>query len=309
LIELVYSLMDSFTDYYAVLGVDSRASASTIKAAFKKLALKYHPDVYKGQDAEERMRSLLLAYQTLSDPVSRRNYDAQRAEHLLDSSGIVQDSWQRARAAGESLSGSPHAYEPSRARQRENQRAFVFPDLSKPLSAPITLRLGDVIYQLWPDDVHILKSQGMLRGVATQSTGGLPQSSAQHPINYCHRCHHRWVPAAAQSRSSSGNSGIICPTCKASDWAEYLLLRCVHCQAVSESEEIRDKVLGGGRLYNPYELFPLCPNCRRSQWCPAENARIDALRVAASRRRAILWMSVIVVAVLLIGVMAVMMLR
>jgi DnaJ domain len=308
LIALVYSLMDSFTDYYAVLGVDSHASASTIKAAFKKLALKYHPDVYKGSDAEERMRILLLAYQTLSDPVSRRNYDAQRAEHLLDSTGMVRHGWQGARVAEEPPSGSPHAYAPSRARRQENQRAFVFPDLSKPLSVAITLRLGDVTYQLWPDDTHILKYQGMLRGVATQSTGGLPQSSAQHPINYCHRCHHRWVPAT-QSRLSSGNSGIICPACKASDWAEYLLLRCVHCQAVFESEEIRDKILGGGRLYNPYELFPLCPNCRRSQWCPAENARIDALHVAASRRRAILWMSVLVVAVLLIGVMAVVVLR
>src|SRR6266581_5316616 len=75
--------MDSFTDYYAVLGVESHASASTIKAAFKKLALKYHPDVYKGQDAEERMRVLLLAYQTLSDPVERKAYDARRSEHIL----------------------------------------------------------------------------------------------------------------------------------------------------------------------------------------------------------------------------------
>jgi len=301
--------MDSFTDYYAVLGVDSHASASTIKAAFKKLALKYHPDVYKGPDAEERMRILLLAYQALSDPESRRNYDAQRAEYFLDSSGIGQDGWRGARHAGEPLSNSVGADMPSQTRRRENQRAFVFPDLSKPLSAPITLRLGDVTYQLWPDDARILKSQGMLRGVATQSTGGLPQSSAQHPVNYCHRCHHRWVPAAGQSRSSSGNHGIICPACKASDWAEYLLLSCVHCQAVFESEEIRDKVIGGGRLYNPYELFPLCPNCRRSRWCPAENARIDTLRLVASRRRAILWMSVLVVVILLIGVMAAVVLR
>ena len=62
--------MNSFIDYYEVLGVDSHASASTIKAAFKKLALKYHPDVYKGSDAQERMRDLLIAYQTLSDPIS-----------------------------------------------------------------------------------------------------------------------------------------------------------------------------------------------------------------------------------------------
>ena len=78
--------MDSFTDYYAVLGVNTQASPSAIKAAFKKLALQYHPDVYKGEDAEERMRILLLAYQTLSDPASRRAYDARRSEHFLDGS-------------------------------------------------------------------------------------------------------------------------------------------------------------------------------------------------------------------------------
>jgi DnaJ-like protein len=302
-------LMDSFTDYYAVLGVDSHASASTIKAAFKKLALKYHPDVYKGPDAQERMRILLLAYQTLSDPTSRRNYDAQRVEHFLDAPGMTRDEWQRARVAGKPGRGSPNADMSSRAARRDNQGAYVFPDLSVPSSAPLKLNLGDISYELWPDDVHILKHEGILRGLANQSTGGQPLTSAQRSENYCHRCHHRWTPGAGQSRVILTSSGIVCPACKASDWAEYLLLRCVHCHAVFESAEIRDKILGGSRLYNPYELFPLCPNCRRSQWCPAENVRVDALRAAAARRRAILWMSVVVVAVLLISIMAAVLLR
>src|SRR6266699_5334393 len=76
--------MDTFTDYYTVLGVKPDAPASTIKAAFKKLALQYHPDVYKGEDAQERMRILLLAYQTLIDPASRKAYDARRSEHFFD---------------------------------------------------------------------------------------------------------------------------------------------------------------------------------------------------------------------------------
>ncbi len=296
--------MDSFTDYYEVLGVDSHASASTIKAAFKKLALKYHPDVYKGSDAQERMRDLLIAYQTLSDPVSRRNYDVQRAEHLLDTPGMAQDERQRARAVGGSRSGPPNAGMPTRVTRRDDRRAYAFPDLNASPLTQIKLNLGEVSYQLWPDDIFSLKNEGILRGIANQSNGGLANTSAQHPENYCHRCHHRWLAA-----SSSAKSRIICPSCKASDWAEYMLLRCVHCHAIFESEEIRDKILGGGQLYNPYELFPLCPNCRRSQWCPAENARIDALRAATARRRAILWMSVFVIAVLVIGIMAVMILR
>src|SRR5258708_8124712 len=81
--------MDTFTDYYAVLGVKPDASASTIKGAFKKLALQYHPDIYKGEDAQERMRFLLLAYQTLIDPASRKTSDAHRSEHFLDAPGSV----------------------------------------------------------------------------------------------------------------------------------------------------------------------------------------------------------------------------
>jgi DnaJ-class molecular chaperone len=301
--------MDSFTDYYAVLGVDSHASASTIKAAFKKLALKYHPDVYKGPDAQERMRDLLLAYQTLSDPGSRRNYDVQRAEHLLDIPDIMQDEWQRARVAGEPRFSSINTSKPSRGTRGEDQRAYAFPDLNASPLSQIKFNLGDVSYQLWPDDIFTLKNEGILRGIANQSNGGLANTSAQHPENYCHRCHHRWIPGVAQSRSPSASFRVVCPSCKASDWAEYVLLRCVHCHAIFESEEIRDKILGGGQLYNPYELFPLCPHCRRSQWCPAENIRIDALRAATARRRAILWMSVFAIALLVIGIMAVMLVR
>jgi hypothetical protein len=299
--------MDSFTDYYVVLGVDSKASPGTIKTAFKKLALKYHPDVYKGVDAEERMRILLLAYQTLSDPASRRNYDVQRSEHLLHTSGISQDELQRARDVARPLSGFPNTA--STAVGQDKQRRFVFPDLDTPLSTPLLLRLGDVTFQLWPDDIFILKHDGLLRGVASRSTDGQSHVLTSRSENYCHRCHHRWVPASITTRSPASGIGIVCPACKASDWAEYLLLRCIHCHAVFESEEIRDKILGGGRLYFPYELYPLCPNCRRSQWCPSENARIETLRAAAARRRALLLMSVLVVVAFVIGIAAVVALR
>lgn len=289
--------MDTFTDYYAVLGIDSHASASTIKAAFKKLALKYHPDVYKGADAQERMRDLLVAYQTLSDPISRRDYDMQRAEYMLDASGSIQDKKQPLRGVG--------GYGmPARGTRRDNQRAYAFPDLDTTPLTRITLQLGDVSYHLWPDDIYCLKHDGILLGVADQSNGGFFGTSTQRPENYCHRCHHHWIAS-----SSPGAYSTICPSCKASDWAEYMLLRCTHCHAIFESMELRDKILGDGQYYHPYELFPLCPNCRRSEWCPAENVRIHDLRAASARRRAILWMSVFVIAVLVIGCMALLLTR
>src|SRR5258708_33536504 len=113
--------MASFTDYYTVLGVDAHASTDTIKAAFKKLALKYHPDVYKGEDAEERMRILLLAYQTLSDPASRRNYDMQPAEHLMNAYSTMQNGGHRVRFRSVHLSASADMISVSQTGQRGYQ--------------------------------------------------------------------------------------------------------------------------------------------------------------------------------------------
>lgn len=65
------------TDYYELLGVDRDADERTIKAAYRKLALKYHPDRNPGdQEAEERFKSLNEAYAVLSDPEKRQRYDA-----------------------------------------------------------------------------------------------------------------------------------------------------------------------------------------------------------------------------------------
>src|SRR5437588_3823048 len=74
--------MNTSPNYYEVLGIAVDASSSEIKAAFKKLALQYHPDVYKGADAHERMRVILRAYQTLNDPAARQQYDMQHSKYV-----------------------------------------------------------------------------------------------------------------------------------------------------------------------------------------------------------------------------------
>lgn len=63
-------------DYYEVLGVPREADAKAIKDAFRKLALKYHPDRNKEADAEERFKEIAEAYAVLSDPKKRADYDA-----------------------------------------------------------------------------------------------------------------------------------------------------------------------------------------------------------------------------------------
>ena len=55
-------------DYYKILGLDKSASAEDIKRAYKKLAVKYHPDVNKDKEAEEKFKEINEAYQVLSNP-------------------------------------------------------------------------------------------------------------------------------------------------------------------------------------------------------------------------------------------------
>ncbi|MFA8439599.1 molecular chaperone DnaJ [Pueribacillus sp. YX66] len=62
-------------DYYEVLGIDKNASADEIKKAYRKLARKYHPDVSKDPDAEEKFKEVKEAYETLNDPNKKAHYD------------------------------------------------------------------------------------------------------------------------------------------------------------------------------------------------------------------------------------------
>jgi len=61
--------------YYDILGVKKDATEKEIKKAFRKLAMKYHPDKNKEADAEAKFREIAEAYETLSKKESRQQYD------------------------------------------------------------------------------------------------------------------------------------------------------------------------------------------------------------------------------------------
>jgi curved DNA-binding protein len=90
--SLEYNEYMEYKDYYKVLGVERNASAADIKSAFRKLALKHHPDRNAGnKNAEEKFKEINEAYEVLSDTQKRARYD-----QLGDS----YNNWQQGGAPG-----------------------------------------------------------------------------------------------------------------------------------------------------------------------------------------------------------------
>jgi curved DNA-binding protein len=85
-------------DFYEVLGVPRTASQDEIQRAYRKLARKYHPDVNKAPDAEDRFKEASEAYAVLSDPEQRKRYDAFGEDFRRVPPDVDPETWARARA-------------------------------------------------------------------------------------------------------------------------------------------------------------------------------------------------------------------
>ena len=69
-------------DYYKILGITKGASDDEIKKAYRKLALKYHPDKNKTPGAEDKFKEVAEAYEVLSDKKKRDIFDQYGEEGL-----------------------------------------------------------------------------------------------------------------------------------------------------------------------------------------------------------------------------------
>lgn len=89
-----------YKDYYAILGVKRDASADDIKKAYRKLAQKYHPDVTKDPQGEEKFKDLSEAYQTLKDDEKRAAYDQLGSAYQPGQDFRPPPDWEKQFAAG-----------------------------------------------------------------------------------------------------------------------------------------------------------------------------------------------------------------
>jgi molecular chaperone DnaJ len=67
--------MMSEADYYGLLEIEKTASPEEIKKAYREMALRYHPDLNSGDEAEEQFKKINQAYSVLADPEQRQLYD------------------------------------------------------------------------------------------------------------------------------------------------------------------------------------------------------------------------------------------
>ena len=95
-------------DFYQVLGVPRNADQDEIQRAYRKLARTYHPDVNSDPAAEDRFKEISEAYDVLSDPQTRRRYDAFGPDFRQVPEDVDPDEWRRRRAgagAGQTRGG------------------------------------------------------------------------------------------------------------------------------------------------------------------------------------------------------------
>lgn len=108
-----------YKDYYKILGVDKNATQDEIKKAFRKLAVKYHPDKNEGnKEAEAKFKEINEANEVLSDPEKRKKYDELGAD------------WQRYQQGGEQGNYNWNQWQQQDGQQYYSQEGFDEHDFS-----------------------------------------------------------------------------------------------------------------------------------------------------------------------------------
>jgi hypothetical protein len=191
--------MESFTDYYAILGVAQDASAEEIKNAFRAEAIKFHPDHNKSPDATTRFIELQKAFNVLNDPEDRKTYDIIYELHMQE-------------AARPPL--SRHWMESASVVLPKPERDPIYITMNFKRGHSARFFLENIPYSLTSDQVNVLMHDGMIR----------VHSSDMHEylFMFCIHCH-----ALFTSKCNRDKIGLLyfpydlfplCPHCDAPNW-------------------------------------------------------------------------------------------
>lgn len=114
-------MRESPLDYYAILGVDPTAEDIVIRAAYKALAQRYHPDRFAGSqdEAHRRMSEITKAYEVLADPMRRKKYDRRRLTYTQSVATYFSNS-----SLGTQLTINPRDRRSAAAKNRRSRMAL-----------------------------------------------------------------------------------------------------------------------------------------------------------------------------------------
>lgn len=202
-------------DYYEILGVSKTASLDEIKAAYRKLALKYHPDRNPdNKEAEEKFKEAAAAYEVLSDQQKRAQYD--QFGHAADSMGGAGFNYQGSMddifehfgdIFGDIFGGQ----------QRRRKRSGLTPKRGHDLAQDLSINLEDAFLGIKKDVTyyHYVSCE-------TCNGKGMPAGSAPETCSHCKGAgevtYRQGIFAYSQACSVCSGEGFIiknpCPTCK-----------------------------------------------------------------------------------------------
>jgi DnaJ-class molecular chaperone len=167
-------------DYYKILGVSKSASEDEIKKAYRKMALKYHPDKNKDPGAEEKFKQCAEAYEVLSDKRKREIYDQVGEEGLKNGAGAGNFSSAGATPNGQTFTYQFHG-DPYETFKQFFQSDGMFSSMSFGGGGgnPMSAMFGDF------EDMDTDSGPGSRGGFTRVNGGGFPSgffaSSGGHP--------------------------------------------------------------------------------------------------------------------------------
>jgi molecular chaperone DnaJ len=224
-------------DYYEVLGVSRSATSDELKTAFRTLARKYHPDVNKEEDAEERFKEINEAYAVLSDPDKRRAYD-QYGHAGVNGSGGVPD-WTSMDFSD--ILGEFFGFATGASRQRQNA-----PRRGTDLSYSVNLTFEEAVFGV-EKEVEITRDEVCS---TCKGKGAEPGTS----VAKCTTCNGRGeVRQVHQTFLGSMVQVVTCPSC--SGRGEIIATPCHTCRGRGlERKTVKKKISIPGGVDNGTQM-------------------------------------------------------